>query len=68
MLLKLFIFTKRHFLAPLKENMTFFVKKIRGFVDLKFVKRCHEQVTNFEVIPNQLQGIFPPFLISFFRF
>ena len=33
--------TKRHFAAPLKENKTFFVKKI---VDSEFVKICHEQV------------------------
>ena len=44
MWLKLFIFT-RHFAAPLKENKTFSVKKIRGFVDSEFVKICHEQVT-----------------------
>ena len=35
---------KRHFAAPLKENRTFFMKKIRGLVDSKFVKICHEQV------------------------
>ena len=44
MLLKLFIFTQRHFAAHLKENKTVFVKKIRGFVDSEFVKICHEQV------------------------
>ena len=45
MLLKLFIFTQRHFADPLNENKTFFVKKkIRGFVDSEFVKICHEQV------------------------
>ena len=36
---------KRHFAAPFKENKTFFVKKICGFVDSEFVKICHEQVT-----------------------
>ena len=36
---------KKHFAAPnLKENKTFFVKKIRGFLDSEFVKICHEQV------------------------
>ena len=38
MLLKLFIYKKkkRHFAVPLIENKTFFVQKIRGFVDSKF--------------------------------
>ena len=44
MWLKLFIFT-RHFAPPLKEDKTFSVKIIRGFVGSKFVKICHEQVT-----------------------
>ena len=33
-----------HSAAPLKENKTFSVKKIRGFVDSKFVKTCREHV------------------------
>ena len=35
---------KRHFAAPLKENKTFFVKKIRAFEGSEFAKICHEQV------------------------
>ena len=38
---------KRHFEAPLKENKTFSVKKIRDFVDSEFVKICHEQVRKY---------------------
>ena len=37
-----YCYKKRHFAAPLKENKTFFVNKIRGFVDSEFVKTCHE--------------------------
>ena len=48
MLLKLFIFTKRHIAAPLKENKTFSCKNNRGFVDSEFVKTCHEQVRRYE--------------------
>ena len=33
-----------HSAAPLKENKTFSVKKIRGFVDSKFVKTCQEHI------------------------
>ena len=46
MLLKLFILKNRHFPGPLRENKTFFVNKIRGFVDSEFVKTCHEHVNN----------------------
>ena len=37
---------KRHSAAPFKENKTFFAKKIRGFVDLEFVKICHKKQVN----------------------
>ena len=44
-ILKLFFFhKKRQFVAPLKENKTFFVKTFCGFVDSEFVKICHEKV------------------------
>ena len=42
MLLKVFSFEKRHFAAPFDSKR----EKNRGFVDLEFVKICHEQVTN----------------------
>ena len=41
-LLRLFIFKKRHFAASAK---TFFMKKIHEFVDSKFVKTCYEQLS-----------------------
>lgn len=43
MLLKLFLFTKKYFAAPLKEIKKFYVKKNCGFVASEFVKICHEQ-------------------------
>ena len=43
MLLKLFIFRKKYFAAPLKEIKTFFVKFFCRFVGSEFVKICHEQ-------------------------
>ena len=41
---------KRHFGSPLKQNKTFFVKRIRGFVDSEFVKICHDQVISLEFV------------------
>ena len=38
--------TKRHFAVLVKENKTFFVKKIWRFIGLEFVQICHEQVTS----------------------
>jgi hypothetical protein len=34
----------------LKENKISFVKQIRGFVDLGFMKTCHEHVTNYSIV------------------
>jgi len=34
-----------YFVAPLKDSKTFFVKKIREFIDSEFVKTCHEYVS-----------------------
>ena len=38
---------KQHYEDPLKENKTFFVRTIRGFVGSEFMKICHEQVKRF---------------------
>ena len=41
----LFQTEKRPFAAPLIENKKCFAKKVRRFVDAKFVKKCHKQVS-----------------------
>ena len=45
MLLKLFIFTKKTICSSFKRKQDIFHERIRGFVDLEFVKICHEQVS-----------------------
>ena len=49
MLLELFIFT---------QNKTFFVNKIRGFVDSEFVKTCHEPHLSFKIVKKKSYSSF----------